>query len=416
MQLILLMVLGLGLIITPVTLTVIGKPLAALPTTMLISVGLLLAVVSAVLLIITRLYVKTKANEAFVKTGMGGVHVVMDGGAIVFPVIHEMVKITLTTLRLAVMREGVNALITSDKLRADIDAEFYVRVAPLADDIKAAARSFGEKMADVESIKGLVEDKLISALRTVAATKTLNELNTDRTEFITQVMAILTPDLAHNGLTLETATISKLDQTDPSKLRDDNIFDAQGLKTIAETTQKAKTETNDLVRAGELSRKEKDVQTRKAVLAFELSQQQAEAQNAAQVVTVKAMQEGEGKRKQIEADRAVELADVERTQAVEVAQQQRAQATEVAEREKQTAVVAAEQKVEVAQREKQSAVAKAEQTRALAEAERSTAEAELEKAKQSVLTVQVSQEAERIGQKQVIEAKAAAEKTYVTAV
>jgi flotillin len=414
MQLALLMLLGIGLILGPVAATIAGHPLGGVPTTMLIGTGVVLTIVSVVLIIITKLYVKTKANQAFVRTGMGGVKILQDGGAIVFPVIHEIVEITLTTIKLQVTRQGADALITLDKLRADIAAEFYVRVQPNSESIQAAARSFGAKMNDLDFVTRLVEDKLISALRTVAATKTLEGLNTERDEFIKQVTQIVAPDLAHNGLTLETATISKLDQTSTSKLNPDNIFDAQGLKTIAETTQKAKTETNDLVRAGELARTQRDVETRQATLAFELTQKRAEADQAASVVTVQAEKQSEGRRKAIEAERLSELADVDKAKNVEVAQLARSQATEVAEREKQAAVVAAEQKVEVANRDMESAVAAAEQKRALAQAERATAEAELESAKQKVLTVQVTSEADRAGQQQVIQATAAAQQKYVT--
>ena len=44
---------------------------------------------STLLLIVTRLYVKTKASEAFVRTGMGGMKVIQDGGALVVPSIRR---------------------------------------------------------------------------------------------------------------------------------------------------------------------------------------------------------------------------------------------------------------------------------------------------------------------------------------
>ena len=64
-------------------------------------------------------------------------------------------------------------------------------------------------------------------LRTVAATKDLVELHAKRDEFASAVQAIVTHDLASNGLTLESVTISSLDQTDPSQLQERNVFDAQ---------------------------------------------------------------------------------------------------------------------------------------------------------------------------------------------
>ncbi len=414
MQLGLLLFLGLAFIAGPVLATISGHPLAAVPTTMLIGTGVFLTVICAVLLVITKLYVKTKANEAFVRTGMGGMKVVQDGGAIVFPVIHELVKIELSTIRLQVSRTETDALITKDKLRADIFAEFYVRVQPLEESIKSAARSFGANMND-GAVTMVVEDKLVSALRNVAATKTLEELNTQRDEFIARVTEIVSPDLAHNGLTLETATISKLDQTDPKNLRDTNIFDAQGLKTIALTTQEALTERNRLEREGELARKQMDVTTRQHILGLERQQKETEAGQAAEIAKIQAAKDREAKESQIQSQRGIELADVEKHKAVEVAEQQRAQATEVAEREKQRALTEADQRVEVAQRQKEAAIAEAETLRVQKEAERAIAESERERAMQQVKTVQVTAEAEREKAKQVIAAQATAEKDYVTA-
>ena len=104
-----------------------------------------LVLLAGTLLVITRLYVKTKASEAFVRTGMGGMKVIQDGGALVIPVVHQIVRVSLETLRLDVGREGPDALITNDKLRADVRAEFYVRVQPDEESIRNAARSLGEQ-------------------------------------------------------------------------------------------------------------------------------------------------------------------------------------------------------------------------------------------------------------------------------
>ncbi|HET7506404.1 MAG TPA: SPFH domain-containing protein, partial [Kofleriaceae bacterium] len=182
--LIVLFLFALGLIVGPVVANVMDHPLSGLTTTIMTASGIALAILAGTLMTITRLYMKTKASEAFVRTGMGGMRVIKDGGSLVVPVIHQIVKISLRTLRLDVGREGPDALITKDKLRADIKAEFFVRVMPDDDSIKNAARSFGEHMDDERYVSKLVEDKLISALRTIAATKTLEELNTQRDEFV----------------------------------------------------------------------------------------------------------------------------------------------------------------------------------------------------------------------------------------
>jgi uncharacterized membrane protein YqiK len=70
-------------------------------------------------------------------------------------------------------------------------------------------------------------------------------LHTKWDEFPQAVQVIVEKDLVHNGLRLEPVTISRLDQTSPTAMRgEDNVFDAQGLRTIAEITQRQRVERN----------------------------------------------------------------------------------------------------------------------------------------------------------------------------
>jgi uncharacterized membrane protein YqiK len=394
--LILFLVLAIALIAGPIAASIIHYPLSGLTSVIMSGSGIGLAVISGILIIITRLYVKTKANEALVKTGMGGMRVVKDGGAIIIPVIHELVIVRLNTIKLEMTRQGADALITSDKLRADVSAQFYVKVQPNDEDIQAAARTFGNNIHDAAEVAKLVEDKLISALRTIAAKKTLEELNSDRDTFVAEVTKVVTSDLKHNGLTLESVTISRLDQTDPAQLHANNVFNAQGLTAIEEIVQKKQTERNQLIRTGEQTRAEQDVQTKKKLLDFEREQAEAQAKKDAQILIAQAEQHQSSEQKRIEAEQVIALRNVDKTKATEVATRAQQQAVEVADREKQAAVADAEAKL-----------AKAAQAKAVAEALAETA-------RQSITTVQTVATADREQQKKVIEAKATAETTYVT--
>ena len=101
--------------------------------------GLLVFGLSTVFAGIAKLYVRTKPDEAFVRTGMNGQRVVIDGGTMVVPVFHQIKRIPLRTLKLEVERKGTEALITSDFLRVDIRAAFFVRVAKDVESIQTAA-------------------------------------------------------------------------------------------------------------------------------------------------------------------------------------------------------------------------------------------------------------------------------------
>jgi flotillin len=69
-------------------------------------VGLGILLITAIAAVITRLYRKASANMAFVRTGMGGAKPILDGGAIVVPVIHQVIPVSLETMRLNVERRG----------------------------------------------------------------------------------------------------------------------------------------------------------------------------------------------------------------------------------------------------------------------------------------------------------------------
>ncbi len=379
-------------------------------------IGTVLVVLVGILSMITRLYRKASANMAFVRTGMGGARVIKDGGTIVLPVVHQVIPVSLETMRLKVEREGEHALITKDNLRVDLSAEFYIKVQANTDDILQAARSLGGRNVQPEAVSELVQEKLVSALRTVAATKDLVELHAKRDEFASAVQAIVTHDLASNGLTLESVTISSLDQTDPTQLQERNVFDAQGLRKIAEITQKARVERNEIEREAEREVVQKNVDTRKKMLDLERDQAEFEADQKMKVANVRAAREREVAefkiaqdeavaKRDIEKMRTIETSEVDRTLAVEQAQIAKQIALIAKQKEQETAQILKKQAVDVADRAKEVAVAQKEQERAAAQAAMLAAEAQREQAKQSVLTVQVTAEAAREAEKKLIAAK-----------
>tara|TARA_B100000676_G_C18059235_1_gene836586 strand:+ start:144 stop:503 length:360 start_codon:yes stop_codon:yes gene_type:complete len=89
----------------------------------------------AIGLVLSKLYRRASKETSFVRTGFGGQSVVMNGGALVLPVLHETIPVNMNTLRLEVRRAADHALITRDRMRVDVLAEFYVRVQPTAESI-----------------------------------------------------------------------------------------------------------------------------------------------------------------------------------------------------------------------------------------------------------------------------------------
>ena len=410
-----LILIALVFIVGPLVAGSVGIVIESLSRTILVGFGVALLILGGIVITITRLYRKASANEAFVMTGMGGKRCVVDGGALVIPVVHNVIPVSLETMRLDVRRMEKDALITGDNLRTDVEAEFYIKVTRDPNDIIAAATSLGNRSVNADTVKELVEQKLVSALRTVAATKTLNELHTKRQDFAESVQSIVEQDLKHNGLTLESTTVSRLDQTPPNAMREqDNVFDAQGLKTIAGIVHTQRVERNKMERQADQLVKAQEVATQKFVYEQETERARAEAEQLLKVkqARAEAQQKADSFAAEQEAlagvaairkDEGLQVADVEKQKAIEVANQERQKTAQIAEIGKQRSV-------EISTREKEIAVAQKEKERAQADTERFAAEAEREEKHQAVTTVEVTTTAEREKARTIIDEQAKIEK------
>jgi uncharacterized membrane protein YqiK len=341
-------------------------------------------------LVITRLYKRATKEIAFIRTGLGGEKVVMNGGALVLPVLHETMPVNMNTVRLAVERNNVDALITLDRLRIDVKAEFYVRVAPDAGSLAMAAQTLGLRTMQPELLKDLVEGKFVDALRSVAAGMTMNELHEQRADFVQKVQQASSSDLAMNGLELESVSLTGLDQTSIEHFNANNAFDAEGLTKLTEQIELRKKARNDIEqdtrvqietknleadkRSFEISRdnefarleQEREVEMRRAMQSSEIAREQAQRDQESQGAKIKAKQQVDSS--QIEADRAVQEARIAQEQAIEIARQDQqiaiqnksrdeSQAKAAADEARARAVAAEEQVItaretEIAEREK----------------------------------------------------------------
>ena len=161
-------------------------------------------VVAIIVLLFHWLYLRSSKERAFVRTGMGGQKVVMNGGAFVLPIVHDVIPVNMNTLRLEVSRGRDKALITRDRMRVDVVSEFYVRVQAAAAAIASAAQTLGQRTTQPEALKELLEGKFVDALRTVAAEMTMEEMHEKRGEYVKRVRSVVAADLLQNGLELET--------------------------------------------------------------------------------------------------------------------------------------------------------------------------------------------------------------------
>jgi uncharacterized membrane protein YqiK len=314
---------------------------------------------------LARLYRRASKEVAFVRTGVGGERVVMNGGALVLPVFHETMPVNMNTVVLPVVRRDAEALITLDRLRIDVKAEFYVRVRPDAGAIAMAAQTLGQRTMVPEALKDLVEGKFVDALRSVAAGMTMNELHEQRADFVQKVQQASSNDLAMNGLELESVSLTGLDQTSIEHFNANNAFDAEGLTKLTEQIEARKKLRNDIEqdtrvqietknleasqRSFEISRdqeyarleQEREVEVRRAGQTAEIAREQAERNREADHARIEAKKQVDAQ--QIEADRLVEEARIDQKRALEIARQEQQIAVQNKSREESQAKAEADE-------------------------------------------------------------------------
>lgn len=368
--------------------------------------GIILAALLVIGLIFTRLYKRASKETGFVRTGFGGEKVVINGGALVLPVLHETMQVNLNTVRLAVERKNNDALITLDRLRIDVKAEFYVRVRPDRDSIAMAAQTLGVRTMQPDSLKELIEGKFVDALRSVAAGMTMAQLHEQRADFVQKVQQVSAADLAMNGLELESVSLTGLDQTSIEHFNANNAFDAEGLTKLTEQIELRKKARNDIEqetrvqieaknldaerrsleisREGEFARleQEREVEVRRAAQIAEVAQEQSIRQREAEQARIDAKQQVDAA--QIEANRLIEQAKIAQAQAVEIARQ--------------------EQQIAVQNKSREESQAKAEADRARADAVA---------AEERVGTARETEVAERLKRIELIDASREAERAAI---
>lgn len=374
-----------------------------------VPVAIILLLLVGVGFVFSRLYKRATKELTFVRTGFGGEKVVINGGALVFPVLHETIKVNMNTLRLVVVRKELNSLITKDKMRVDVQAEFFVRVGKTQEAIAAAATTLGSKTMRPEELAKLIEGKFVDALRSVAASMEMGQLHEERKQFVSAVQEAVKADLTKNGLELETVSLTGLDQTAREYFNEQNAFDAEGLTKLTNEIEGRRKMRNEIEQNTRIEINRKTTESDKLAYAIaqenemaKVAQQKAldvnRASTDAEVAVLRAEQRRIAEEADIQRERNIEKAKIEKGRDIAISEQDKniliankskdeAAAEAEANLAKAQAVKAAEQVqtarlTEVANREKAVAVIKAEEeaeqqavgVKVMAAAEKSAAE------------------------------------------
>lgn len=377
-----------------------------------VAVGVLI-ILLVIGIIFSRLYERASAEQSFVRTGLGGLKVVMSGGAIVLPIFHELIHINMNTLKLEVSRSMKDSLITKDRMRVDVVVAFFVRVKPTIEGIATAAQTLGQRTLSPEDLRILIEDKFVDALRATASQMTMHDLQDTREHFVQGVQNTVAEDLTKNGLELESVSLTNFNQTSKEFFDPNNAFDAEGLTKLTQETERRRRERNEVEQDIEVAVREKnrdamsrklEIEQQESFMTFDQEQQvkTRSAEQSANIAVFEAERRREAEQSRISTERQIQEAEIAREQAVRTRKVE-------AEREIRIKEIEQQQVTEIAAQDKDIAIASKSEQQSQAQARANDALAEAVRAEEHVVTTRETAEADRAKQVALIVAKQSAE-------
>lgn len=281
-----------------------------------------------------RFYAKATLETALVRTGMGGRKVLTDGGCVALPILHQVQRVSMQTAAVAVVRQGREAVLTADQMRADIAMEFELRVAPDSDSIATAAQAFGHRIArSGDAFADVLSGSLVNAVQSAAAARPLADIHLNRSNFTQDVADMVAEHADRLGLALVSASLVSVDQSDLSGRDENNAFNAKGMRRLAELVaeeRKARiaieTSTEVAVREHRLSQHQRQIELQQAEREAEIAQQEHVARLEAEAESRSAQVRAGARR----ASEAVRIAEERETKSAQVANDEALRKAEMA--------------------------------------------------------------------------------------
>ena len=295
---------------------------------------LIVAIIAIVVIVylLHWLYHRSTKEIDFVRTGFGGEKVVINGGALVLPIIHEVTPVNLNVLRIPVSRTKSNAIITRDRMRVDLEADFFVRVIQKRDAVAAAASTLGRRTLEQGQIAELLSGKFIGALRSVAAEMSIDEMHENRADLVVRVEERAAGILTQNGLELETVAITDLDQTELDYFNPANRFDAEGMTELIESIESRRKLRNDIEQSSIVAIRTRNLEAEKETLNLEQESENLRLKQEEEIERLRSLQKTNIQKTQTENESATEqsrIANEEVTRDREIESQRKLEAAEI---------------------------------------------------------------------------------------
>jgi len=298
----------------------------------LIGIVLAVVVIAVAVAFLNRFYRKSTRDAAIVRTGFGGQRIVLSGGCLSLPFLHKVDEINMRTIRVEVRRQGEKSLITADRIRVDVELEFYVRVQPTVEGVATAAQSLGARALNPDGIRNLLEGRFIDALQSVAAAETMDSLHEKRGDFVRLVSEQLKDNLSHNGILLDSVSLTRLDQAPFASLDENNAFNAVGMRKLSEIISSNKKKRTEIEAEADIAVRQTQLDATKRRLNLQQQEEQAQIEQRLHLDRVKATSDAESSKAREDAMTASENARITRekdTRLMEIAKQREIRRIEI---------------------------------------------------------------------------------------
>ena len=349
-----------------------------------------LLVIAAILIILflNRYYRKATREISVVRTGQGGQKVVLDGGCLALPFLHKVAEVNMRTSKLDIERTGSKSIITKDRLRVDVAAEFYVRVQASIEGVATAAQALAGKSFRAADLEEILEGKLVDAMLSVAARYTMDELQDNRAAYAKEVSDMLSDNLAKSGLMLESMSLTRIDQTPFHALDENNAFNALGMRRLAEVIAVNKKERAVIEADADVSVRQSQLDATKRKLTITREEEEAMITQQREIEIARSRSAAETAEEQSVSEKRREAARIERER--EVRSSEIARDTELRRQSLES-----ELNSSLKQSENTVALAKKRGEEAMAEAEAIAAKGKEAEAEEHVRTILETAAAER---------------------
>jgi uncharacterized membrane protein YqiK len=365
----------------------------------ILTVIIAIVFIAAGIWFIRSFYRRSSKEIAFVRTGLGGQKVIIDGAAFVFPIFHDVTEVYLNTLRLSVVSDKEKALISKDRMRVDVAVDFYIRVRKDADNVTIAAQTLGRKTGKPDELREMMEGKFFDALRATAAGMTLEMLHEQRSLFIEAVGQAVAESLTKNGFELESASLIDLDQTDMEYFNPSNAFDAEGLTRLTDEIEQRKKTRNDIEQDTLIQIRSKNLETEKLSLDIERESEYARLAQEKELEFRRAQQKAELVRERAERKREAQVADIIANEEIEkasIASERQLKYDRIEQqRDIETLEIERRKLIELAEHDRTIAVAESSEAETAARAKADEARAAAIAAEEAIFTAREKAQAER---------------------